>query len=113
MPRTHPRPRGRGAAAALVALALSAGACGSVGGAPADARPPDDAALDAADAAAPPVDAGPDAPTPSGTVRELGATGGRVTGGALVLDVQLGHPVSQRPARAGAVVLGGGAAINP
>lgn len=113
MPRTLSPPWGPGALAALLGLAVLAGGCGSVGGTPADARPADDAADDAAVDAAPPLDAGPDAPTPSGTVRELGATGGRVTGGALVLDVQLGHPFSQAPTRAGAVVLGGGAAINP
>jgi hypothetical protein len=96
--------------ASLMSLALTA-ACGSTTAPAADAGA--DAAVDAAVDAAPPLDAGPDAPTPSGTVRELGATGGRVTGGALVLDVQLGHPFSQAPTRAGAVVLGGGAAINP
>jgi hypothetical protein len=74
--------------------------------------PPDAAAIDGgggADASS--TDAGP--PAGAREAREIVSGGGRVTGGAMTMDVQLGHPVQQGPAAGGSLTVEGGAAIKP
>ena len=99
----------------VVALAASCGSTRS----PTDAAPPGDgpipidAGLDAM-----PVDGGIDAaPLDAGMVRPEGAEvtsgAGRVQGGTMTLDVQIGHPVDQRPAAGGVHQIEGGAVIKP
>ncbi|HVK84453.1 MAG TPA: hypothetical protein VM513_10125 [Kofleriaceae bacterium] len=74
-----------------------------------DARPPDGPPPDAQ-----PPDAPPDATVSSAyPARELMSAGGRVTGGSLTVDVQLGHPIEQRAAGSGTKTFEGNAAIKP
>jgi hypothetical protein len=70
-----------------------------------DAPPPTDAGVDA------PVDAPTDAPPPPTRTELTG--GGRLTGGTLVMDVQLGHPISQAPASGGTTVADPASPIKP
>lgn len=103
------RPRSWKYGIALLAAALAA--CGSVTPKQQDAAPPDDAAIDAPIDAPDRIDAGIDAPVGSGA--ELGAGGGRMTGGTFTLDVQLGHPVGQQPITGPTLRLEGNAPIKP
>ena len=81
---------------ALIILVLAA--CG--GG---DGSPP-------GDASPPPSDAATAPPLP--TLTDL-TGGGRLTGGTLVVDVQIGHPIARTPASGGAVVVDPAAPIKP
>lgn len=54
----------------------------------------------------------PDA-APARSAAELVSGAGRMTGGTLTLDVQLGHAVEQRPTANGTTTLSGGAAVRP
>jgi hypothetical protein len=84
----------------VLAGALALAGCPNPKASP-DAPPP----IDAPDV--PPVDA-PPAPT------RVDLSGGtRMTGGALVVDVQLGHPTSQAPATGGTVVVDPATTIKP
>lgn len=68
--------------------------------------PPSDAAVDDA--------ATPDATMiPAYPAREIMSAGGRMTGGSLTVDVQLGHPIEQRAAGSGATTFEGNAAVKP
>lgn len=80
-------------------------ACGSVDKGHPDAAPDPDAG----------VDAPPDAPMPmpSGNVRELPAAGGRVSGGGLTFDVELGHAFAQQETTGGGLTFTGQAAVKP
>lgn len=69
-----------------------------------------DASLDRDDASSTEVDASAGG---ARTTLEIGSGGGRLTGGGLTLDVQLGHPVKQQRATNGARSLEGGAAVKP
>jgi hypothetical protein len=62
-----------------------------------------------------PADAAvPDASVPPGySAREILSAGGRVTGGSLTVDVQLGHPIEQRATGSGAKTFEGNAAVKP
>jgi hypothetical protein len=93
-------------ALALILVAALVG-CGSVSG----GRDPD-ASLDGTP---PDIDAGVDAPVAMviGNVVDLGAAGGRVTGGGLTFDVQVGHPFSQQQATGGGLTFEGSAAVKP
>jgi hypothetical protein len=97
-------------------VGLSVAACGSVASQK-DAAVDDDAAV-AIDAAA--IDAALtvdarslDAAVGSGTIREPMSAAGRLSGGGMVLDVELGHPISQGPITGGGDRFEGAAAIKP
>lgn len=78
-------------------------ACGPPAQQPDAAPPNDDAAVDAAVDA--PTDAPADAPTDAAaapTQTEL-TGGGRMTGGTLVVDVQIGGPIARTPSSGGTV----------
>lgn len=91
--------------ALAIAFGVAAAGCGAAGKGPADAD---------IDGLPTDPDAGIDAPPPTtGNVRDLAGAGGRVTGGGLVLDVQLGHPFTHQPTTGGRLVFEGGAAVKP
>ncbi|MDQ3366473.1 MAG: hypothetical protein M3680_13690 [Myxococcota bacterium] len=54
-------------------------------------------------------DAAP-APTPA---RELGSGSARIRGGGIRMDVQLGRPFAQRPAKQGSIVVKPRAVVTP
>jgi hypothetical protein len=58
-------------------------------------------------------DAGPPDAQPFKPGREITAAGGRVSGGAFKMDVQVGHTVSQQPAVGGSKKIEGSAVIKP
>jgi hypothetical protein len=45
--------------------------------------------------------------------REIVSGGGRLTGGTMTMDVQIGHPVSQGQSSGGTQTIEGGAAVKP
>ena len=96
-----------------VCLAAAGCASSSMGGGD-DARRADAAGTVDAGAidAAPPADAAPDAASVR-PGREIVSTGGRLRGGAITMDVELGHPVEQSKATAGSVELRGAAVVIP
>ena len=78
--------------------------CGSSGGDhPEDARSIDARAIDGAPADAAPV-------TPA---RDVTSAGGRITGGAYTMDVQLGGSFSQAPAKAAGTTFEANTAVKP
>lgn len=106
----------RGRSRRALAAGLLAGALIACGGGvetvDGPAPPPIDAAVDAVvDAVEPPIDAPTDGAAPPSRSELTG--GGRLTGGTLVMDVQLGHPAGQAPSSAGATVLQPASAIKP
>lgn len=99
----------RALAAGFLAGALIA--CGGATTAPPDADI--DAPIDAPDAGVP-IDAPPDAPPPPPPPTRTELTGGgRLTGGTFVMDVQLGHPISQAPASGGSTVADPASPVKP
>ncbi|MBK9035837.1 MAG: hypothetical protein IPL61_32080 [Myxococcales bacterium] len=115
-------PARRTAAASLLRRALpglasllllgAAGACGIVHPDATDGGPPPIDAPQEIDAG---VDAAPDAtPQPPPTASRALVTGaGRMTSATYTFEVELGHPVDQRPARGATVTLEGNTAIEP
>jgi hypothetical protein len=94
----------------LLPLAVAIAACGGSVTQQPDAAPPlDDAAVDAAVDA--PTDATPDAAAAPSQTELTG--GGRLTGGTLVVDVQIGGPIARTPASGGAVVIQPSTPIKP
>lgn len=94
--------RGSRSKAALV-LVFALGACGGSDPPPAvDAGPPPDARP-----------AEPDATPPVREHREIVGAGGRVRGGNLTMDVQLGHAVGQQKLSGGTLTLEGAAVVKP
>lgn len=91
-------------------LLLAAAACGDNKARRDDAGVPRDAGEDAHpdDAAPPDATAIPAYPS-----REIMSAGGRVTGGTMTMDVQLGHPIDQRKATSGSTAVEGNAAVKP
>jgi hypothetical protein len=60
------------------------------------------------------VDAGsPDAAAPAREAREVVSGAGRLSGGSMTMDVQVGHPVSQQKSTGGTLSIEGGAAVKP
>ena len=88
----------------VLAAALALAACKG-GGSYTDAAIPDDAQpLDANVV----FDAAPPAPG-----REVTSGGGRVQGAQYILDVQIGHGMSQRPAQGSDVIVEGNSPVKP
>jgi hypothetical protein len=98
---------GRGA---VLAVIFAVAACKKKPPALPDGPPiPDDAAVDAM----PPPDAFPiDAPPPP-QGQEITSGGGRVQGSTYILDVQVGHGVSQEPAQGSATRVEGNSPVKP
>ncbi|KAB2906576.1 MAG: hypothetical protein F9K40_06325 [Kofleriaceae bacterium] len=90
----------------VMLIAMMAGmGCGGI-------DPATDAAVDAPDADVdPPVDA-PDA-APVTSVIDLTSAGGRMQGGSLTLDFEIGHAVDQRRAAGGTYTLEANATLPP
>jgi hypothetical protein len=91
--------------AATLAVAPAIAACGGSNPPPAiDAGPAPDA---------PPVE--PDAAPPAAAreMREVVGAGGRVTGGSLTMDVQVGHPIAQDKVSGGTLTVEGAAVVKP
>jgi hypothetical protein len=103
--------------AALLCCALVA-ACGSVASTDRDATPTpvdggvdaDPTPIDAMNGDAMPTDA---MPARSGNVGEPMSAHGRLSGGGMVFDVQLGHPIGQAPTTGGGQRFEGAAAVKP
>ena len=94
----------------LIALVVAVGCgCGGVQSNRPDAGPPgpDAATIDGGGGG------GDGGTTAARNAREIVSGGGRVSGGNVTVDVQLGHPVPQQPVTGGNVKLEGGAAIKP
>jgi hypothetical protein len=91
----------------LVAAAMCATACGTTAVPIDGAPPPVDAPLDGA---SPPVDANLTQP---GDSIDLTTAAGRLTGGGMTLDVQLGHPMDQSRVTNGAMSMEGATPIHP
>jgi hypothetical protein len=96
----------------ILLIVLSAACASSSMGTGDDARR-SDAAVDGdagvSDAA---LDAAPDA-APVRPGREVVSAGGRLRAGAIVMDVEIGHPIEQSKAAAGGIQLRGAAVVNP
>ena len=90
-------------------LLLCLGSCGNITRKQDDAGVRDDAPRDSA----PPDDAPVDATSAPRKGVDITNAAGRVTGGGFTVDVQLGHPIPQRPVTGGGFTVEGGAAIKP
>lgn len=94
----------------LACVMLIVGGTGCSGGASSidasiDARPATDANTS--------IDAGLDAGPAARTALDVVSAGGRVAGGTLTLDVEIGHAVDQQKATGGTLSIEGGAVVKP
>lgn len=103
--------RGFGKCLICGVFAVALVACGDDSAPPMPDAP--SGAIDGGQADAPP--AMPDggtamAPKPA---REVVSGGGRLTGGSMTMDVQVGHPYGQQKISGGTTTVEGGAAVKP